>query len=132
MTNPDAAQRGVPTKVAAFTPIASSSQSQELIVLTAWEEIRTSAPRSFKTTAREVADFDTGTPEQTGVATQPNATGSTQITFTRLILLVVPADAATGSSVGAGSGSKPAHETTSRSHRPAASPLDGGWLFFQL
>lgn len=127
MTGPGAAPRDVPTNVAAFTPIASSSQGQELIVLTAWEEIRTSSPRY-----REIADYDTGTPEQAGAATQPNASGTTQITFTRLILLVVPANAATGSSAGAGSDSKAAHATSSRSHRPTATAIDGGWLFFQL
>jgi len=94
------------------------TQGQEFVVLTTWEEVRTSSPNS-----RTLADYDTGASEQEHtVASQPDASQETQITFTRLILVVYPATQVTGA--------QPAPTTGSPSHRPTASY--GGWLFFQL
>lgn len=118
-----------------LTSVGPSSQSQELIVLTTWEEVETSAPQPYGTKTREIADYETGADAQTqsGDATSgPDTSPAPQISVTRLILLVVPANAATGSSANPARGSQPAHTTSSQSHRPTASAFDGGWLFFQL
>jgi beta-lactamase regulating signal transducer with metallopeptidase domain len=143
---PSAAPRSLPVR---FVPPPSeiSSPAQEFVVLTAWEEVQTSSPRT-----RTVADYDTSaaTPEQSGVTAEQNgASAHTQFTFTRLILFVVPANSATGSPSSAApsspaataagantsnqTGSKPAsNSVTLHPHRPAPSAFDGGWLFFQL
>ncbi|MGB8031561.1 MAG: M56 family metallopeptidase [Terracidiphilus sp.] len=128
MTDRSGASSQVRADAVGSTPPAASSQGQELVVLTVWEEVETSVPRT-----REVADYETGTTEQAGTVDQPNATGDAQISVTRLILLVYPASAAAGSPAGAATDTKPARTTTgSHSHRPTASAFDGGWLFFQL
>jgi beta-lactamase regulating signal transducer with metallopeptidase domain len=94
------------------------AQGQEFVVFTAWEEVQNPSAN-----ARTIADYDTGASEHDHAATgQPDASQETQITFTRLILVVYPASAATGV--------QPAPTTGSPSHRPTASY--GGWLFFQL
>jgi hypothetical protein len=106
--------------------------SQELVVLTAWEEVETSSSRT-----RTVADYETGASEQqqTGSATgqpdtsqsntsQTNSDRGVQITVTRMIFLVCPASSATSS--------KAAPTTSFHFHRLAASQFDGGWLVFQL
>ncbi|HEY1806610.1 MAG TPA: M56 family metallopeptidase [Terracidiphilus sp.] len=148
-TQQDSRLREVPA--IAETPAATASQSQEFVVFTAWQEVRTSAART-----RTVADYDTGSnpqeqfnaavgrPEQNGqsnyAAKTDQAGRGNQMILTQLILLVVPANSAPGSLSSATSdmksdtkidpktGAKPAR--TSNSHRPIA--LDGGWLFFQL
>jgi beta-lactamase regulating signal transducer with metallopeptidase domain len=120
---------------AASAPAAISSQGQEFLVLTAWEEVETSAPASSGRTARRVADYDTGAGEQTqsdDSTSERNTSPAAQISVTRLILLVYPESAALGSTAGATADTKLAHTTSSRSHRPTASVFDGGWLFFQL
>jgi beta-lactamase regulating signal transducer with metallopeptidase domain len=97
--------------------------SQEFVVLTAWEEVRTSSPQTFRQTTRTIADYDMGESEQNlAAAGQPDASQETQITVTRLILVVYPATEVTGA--------QQAPTTGSTSHRPTASY--GGWLFFQL
>jgi len=133
MTDHDNAQRPVPVHAAGSIPVAST-QNPEFVVLTAWEEVQTSAPQSNGATGREVADYETGanTAEQTDApGAQPNTTRA-QITFTRLILLVYPASPTSGSPASAATSTKPARATGSRSHRPTPSAFDGGWLFFQL
>jgi hypothetical protein len=133
MTDREAAPHQVMVN-AASTP-AASSPSQEFIVLTAWEEVKTSVPQSFGTKSREVADYETGADAQThsdDAASERNTSTVAQISVTRLILLVVPANTATGSPAGAATGTRPARTTGSRSHRPTAAAFDGGWLFFQL
>jgi beta-lactamase regulating signal transducer with metallopeptidase domain len=135
MTDREAAPHQVMVNAAASTRAAASSQGQDFIVLTAWEEVETSAPQSYGTTSREVADYETGAATQMqsdDAASESNTSPAAQISVTRLILLVYPANAATGSPAGTGSDPKPAHTTSSRSRRPTASPFDGGWLFFQL
>ena len=130
MTEHVAAPHQATIKAAASTAAGTSSQSQELIVLTAWEEVETPTWRT-----REVADYEAGAGAQTqseGTTGERSTVPAPQISVTRLILLIVPADAATGSPAGATSTMQPAHTTSSRSHRPTASPIDGGWLFFQL
>jgi hypothetical protein len=120
---------------AASAPAAVSSQGQEFIVLTAWEEVETSAPQSSATKSREVADYETGTDTQmqsVDTTSNRNTSPAAQISFTRLILLVYPANTATGSPTGATTDTNSARTTSSHSHRPTASAFDGGWLFFQL
>ncbi len=134
MTDQGAALRQMLVNVA-FTPATASSQGQEFIVLTAWEEVETSAPQSSGITSREVADYDTGADTQIqsdNAASGRNTSPAAQISVTRLILLVCPANTATGSPAGAPSGTTPAHSAGSHSHRPTAAAFDGGWLFFRL
>ena len=124
-------------RTAAHDPATQDQRTlgQEFVVLTAWEEVRTSSPNS-----RTVADYemDASDQEQSDHAntqpdsrmpnesqpntSQPDTKQGAQITVTRVILVVYPASAAKGL--------KPAPTTGSPSHRPA--PSYGGWLFFQL
>ncbi len=130
MTERGAAPHQMLIKAEKSTLAGPSSQSQELIVLTTWEEVETSPRRT-----REVADYETGSGAQTqseGTTGERSTVPAPQISVARLILLVVPANAATGSPAVANSTTPPAHTTNSRSHRPVASAFDGGWLFFQL
>jgi beta-lactamase regulating signal transducer with metallopeptidase domain len=107
-------------------------QSGEFVVLTEWEEVQTSSPRT-----RAVADYETGESEQEqtdSAAAQPdtgqsstsqtNSNWGAHITVTRMIFLVYPAGSATPS--------QPAPTTGVHSHRLAASAFNGGWLVFQL
>jgi beta-lactamase regulating signal transducer with metallopeptidase domain len=107
---------------------ADSAPQPEYIVLTAWEVTRTSTRQ-----AREGADYDTGAAaeQQSSAGKSQSAsepatqiTVAHQITVTRLILAVYPADSAPRS--------KAAQATGSDSGRPAAPPVDSGWLVFQL
>ncbi|HVN92253.1 MAG TPA: M56 family metallopeptidase [Terracidiphilus sp.] len=128
MNVPGLAPRANPTHSAMQTPDALSPQPQEFVVLTAWEEVQTSAlrPRSF-------ADYDTGegTPEQSGAAkSQAHQNVDAPITYTRLILFVVPTNATTSAPTKTAQGSKPARTSSSRSYQPPT--FDSGWLFFQL
>jgi beta-lactamase regulating signal transducer with metallopeptidase domain len=135
MTDHEATPHQVLVNVRASTPAAPSSPGQEFIVLTAWEEVETSAPQFSGTTSREVADYETGADAQIqsdDANSRRNSFPATQISVTRLILLVVPANASVDSPAGGVTGTKPAHTPSSRSHRPSASAFDGGWLFFQL
>ena len=130
MTDRETSLHQVLVNAAASAPALASTQGQEFIVLTAWEEVQTSAPR-----AREVADYETDadTQAQSDDATRERGTSPvSQISVTRLILFVYPATAATGTPAAAATDTKPARTTGSRSHRPTASAFDGGWLFFQL
>ena len=135
MTDRRATPHQVMVNAAASAPAAVSSQGQEFIVLTAWEEVETSAPQSSATKSREVADYETGTDTQmqsVDTTSNRNTSPAAQISFTRLILLVYPANTATGSPTGATTDTNSARTTSSHSHRPTASAFDGGWLFFQL
>jgi beta-lactamase regulating signal transducer with metallopeptidase domain len=132
MTDRKATPHQVMVNAPASAPAAASSQGQEFIVLTAWEEVETTVPHSSGRAAREVADYETGTTDPTDGAAQTQANGEAQISVTRLILLVYPANTVTGPPAGAATDTKPAHTTSSRSHRPTASAFSGGWLFFQL
>jgi Zn-dependent protease with chaperone function len=109
-------------KVVASTSAAAGAQSQEYVVLAAWEQVQTISPRS-----RDVADYDTGkaAQEQTGAAIgQPASVRLAQITVTRWILVVCPASSAPSL--------KPGHATSSHSNWLPAPSVDGGWLVFQL
>jgi len=109
-------------KAVASTSAAARTQSQEYVVLATWEQVQTISPRS-----RAVADYDTGegAQEQTGAATgQPVPVRMTQITVTRLILVVCPASSTADP--------KPPHAASSHFNRLTAPAVDGGWLVFQL
>jgi len=114
----------------------------EVVVLTAWEEVRTS-PHN----ARLVADYDTGTgtdvPQSAGSENQAAyATGrqpAVQITVTRLIFLIDSRPIAIGSlAPGAGVRSNSAppsqlrHPANSDYSRSSASPPVSEWLVLQL
>jgi beta-lactamase regulating signal transducer with metallopeptidase domain len=135
MTNREATPYQVMVNVAGSAPAAASSQSQEFIVLTAWEEVQTSVPQSYGRTTREVADYDTGADTQIqsdAAAGERNTSPASRISVTRLIVLVYPANAAMRSPAATATDAKPAQTASSHSHRPTASVFDGGWLFFQL
>ena len=143
MTNVNsAASRAIRVNVAAPIPAIDASvnvsvdanvdakQAGEFVVLTTWEAVRTSSPNS-----RIVADYstDANTQEQSDdMPGQPDAARNSQITVTRMILVVYPASAYPASAypASAATGVQPAPTTGSTSHRPTASY--GGWLFFQL
>ncbi len=114
--------REQPVNAVSSTSAVARAQSQEYVVLAAWEQVQTISPRS-----RYVADYDTGeaAQEQTGAAIgQPAPVLPAQITVTRWILVVCPASSAPGP--------KPARATSSHSNRLPAPSIDGGWLVFQL
>jgi beta-lactamase regulating signal transducer with metallopeptidase domain len=117
-----AAPRAELVKAVAPTSADASAQCQQFIVLTAWEEVQTSVSRT-----RAIADYDTGAvaQQQTGDTTsQPAATLATEITVTRIILLVYPAGSATGT--------QPASTTGFHFHRPATPSVDSGRMGLQL
>ena len=134
------APRAVLVKAAMPTPADAAAhdpeaQGQEFVVLTAWEEVRTSSPNS-----RTVADYETNASDQEQTdhaSTQPDSrppdrsksdtNQGAQITVTRMILVFYPASAYPAS---AATGVQPVPTTGSPSHRPTASY--GCWLFFQL
>ncbi len=139
-TDTAGALREVPLKAVAPVSAMTDGKAQEFLVLTTWEAVQTSSPNS-----RTVADYETDARaqeqtdrEQTDLAdaqpdsrtpnnSQPDTKQGTQITVTRLILVVYPASANPASTA---TGARPAPTTSSPSHRPTASY--GGWLFFQL
>jgi beta-lactamase regulating signal transducer with metallopeptidase domain len=107
-----------------------AKRAQEFVVLTTWEEVRASSPNSRTVADYEMDESDQGQADHSD--TQPDSrlpnksqlvtNQETQITVTRMILVVYPASEVTGA--------RPAPTTGSPSHRPA--PSYGGWLFFQL
>jgi beta-lactamase regulating signal transducer with metallopeptidase domain len=116
------APRAELVKAVAQTSSEAPVQGQQFVVLAAWEEVETSVMRT-----RAIADYDTGAgaQEQTGDATsQPAATRATEITVTRIILLVYPAGSATGT--------QPAPTSGFHSHRPATPSVDSGRMGLQL
>ena len=83
-----AVPREVPVKAEAPISAMTGEQPQEFVVLTTWEEVRTSSPNS-----RTIADYEMGASDQEQTdhaSTQPDSTGA-QITVTRMILVVYPA-----------------------------------------
>jgi hypothetical protein len=117
-----ATPRAEPVKAVAPTSAEAPAQRQEFIVLAAWEEVQTSVTRT-----RAIADYDTGAgaQEQTGdSASQPAATRATEITVTRIILVVYPAGSLTGT--------QPAPTTGFHSHQPASPSVDRGRMGLQL
>jgi beta-lactamase regulating signal transducer with metallopeptidase domain len=109
-------------KAVAPTSAEAPAQRQEFIVLAAWEEVQTSVTRT-----RAIADYDTGAgaQEQTGdSASQPATTRATEITVTRIILVVYPAGSATVT--------QPAPTTGFHSHQPASPSVDRGRMGLQL
>jgi beta-lactamase regulating signal transducer with metallopeptidase domain len=141
MTNVASADASRPraelVKAVAPTTATDAAQGGDLrsggfFVLTAWEEVQTSSPRT-----RAVADYEIGASEQEQTDTaagqhdtgqsntsQANSNGGAQITVTRMIFLVYPAGLATPS--------QPTPTTGSHSRQRAASSFDSGWLVFQL
>jgi beta-lactamase regulating signal transducer with metallopeptidase domain len=107
----------------------------QYVVLTAWEEVRTSRRHSGL-----IADYDidTATPPQSADAADPSDGQTvTRITVTRLIFAVYPIGFGPNGSGLNGSGlndpapgSKPAHAEDSG--RPPAPLPESGWLVFQL
>jgi beta-lactamase regulating signal transducer with metallopeptidase domain len=109
-------------KAVAPTSAEAPAQRQEFIVLAAWEEVQTSVTRT-----RAIADYDTGAGarEQTGdSASQPATTRATEITVTRIILVVYPAGSATAMQT--------APTTGFHSHQPATPSVDSGRMGLQL
>jgi hypothetical protein len=122
-----AAPRAELVKAVAQTSAEAPAQRQEFVVLAAWEEVQTSVTQTSVTRTRTIADYDTGSgaPQQTGDPTsQPAATRATEITVTRIILLVYPAGSATGT--------QPAPTSGFHSHRPATPSVDSGRMGLQL
>jgi beta-lactamase regulating signal transducer with metallopeptidase domain len=107
----------------------------QVVVLTAWEEVRTS-PRN----SGQIADYDAGAaaPHQSAdAADQTGGQTVTRITVTRLIFAVYPISSGPvdagpigARSNGAAPGAKPAH--TEDSDRPPAPLPQSGWLVFKL
>ena len=102
----------------------------QYVVLTAWEEVRTSRRRGG-----QIADYDINTaapPQSADAADQPGEQTITRVTVTRLIFAVYPIGfGPDGSGLnGSGPGSKPAHAEDSG--RPPAPLPESGWLVFQL
>ena len=122
-TDPDTnAPRAELVKAVTPTSAESPAQGQQFVVLAAWEEVETSGPRT-----RAIADYDTGasTLDQTGDATsRPPAARATEITVTRIILLVYPASSATATA--------PAPTSGFHSHRPVTPSVDTGRIGLQL
>jgi len=123
MTGADAASpRAELVKAVAPTSAEAPANSQEFVVLAAWEEVETSVTRT-----RAIADYDTGTGalQQTRDATsQPASTRATEITVTRIILVIYPA--------GSAAAVQPASTTGFHSRHPAAPSVDSGRMGLQL
>jgi hypothetical protein len=116
------APRAELVKAVAQTSSEAPVQGQQFVVLAAWEEVETSVMRT-----RAIADYDTGAgaPQQTGDSTSQSATTrATEITVTRIILLVYPAGSATAT--------QPAPTPGFHSHRPATPSVDSGRMGLQL
>jgi len=97
----------------------------QYVVLTAWDEVRTSRRHGG-----QIADYDinTAAPPPPADATDPTGGQSvTRITVTRLIIAVYPISFGRN---GPAPGSKPAHAEDS--DRPSAPLPVSGWLVFQL
>lgn len=130
MTDREDAPQPVLANAIVASPSTASSQAPEFIVLTAWEEVDTPAQRGG-----EVADYETGAGTQIksdDALGQRETAAQGQLSVERLILLVYPADGATGSTRISSAGTQPARTASSRSYRPTAPTFAGGWLFFQL
>jgi len=97
----------------------------EYVVLTAWEEVRTSPINSGT-----ISDYDTGASakaQSADTAQQPGAHRTMQITVTRLIFAVYTINTRPASPA---SDAKPAHAEDSG--RPPAPLPESGWLVLQL
>jgi len=102
----------------------------EYIILTAWERVQTAPHR-----LRSMADYDTsesagaqasqnGSQDDSQADNTPSADSQTQFRVARLILRIYPARSTDSSKAAQANDSKP--------NQPAAAPVDGGWVFFQL
>jgi len=123
MTDRDAATpRAELVKAVAPTSATAPAQGQEFVVLTAWEEVQTSVTRT-----RPIADYDTGAGAREQISdmtSRPTATRATEITVTRIVLVVYPADSATATQT--------APTTGFHSHQPATPSVDSGRMGLQL
>jgi beta-lactamase regulating signal transducer with metallopeptidase domain len=122
-----AAPRAELVKAVVPTSAEAPQQGQQFIVLAAWEEVETSVTQTSVTRTRAIADYDTGAgrQQQTGdTASQPATTRATEITVTRIILLVYSPSPATST--------EPAPATVFHSHRPATPSADTGRMGLQL
>ena len=100
---------------------AAAVQQTGFVVLTTWEQVSTLRRRSDR-----VADYDTAAstdPAASGVS-QPQSLPAAQVTVTRVILAVYPADSAPKANA--------KQASCSHAVRPPAIPFDGGWLVFEL
>jgi len=107
----------------------------QVVVLTAWEEVRTSRRHSGL-----ISDYDTDANAQPQSADAADSTGGqtvTRITVARVIFAVYPisfgpnGSGLSGSGLnGSGPGSKPAHAEDSG--QPTAPLPQSGWLIFKL
>ena len=136
MTDREATPHQVMVNAAASAPAAASSQGQEFIVLTAWEEVETSAPQPSGTTTREIADYETGADAQTqsddATSERRHISGPADFRHAPDPARGIPQTPRPALRQPRPRTRKPAHTTSSHSHRPTASAFDGGWLFFQL
>jgi hypothetical protein len=123
---------------------ATQPEPQEWIVLTSWRQVEPSTAKTGR-----VADYDTGAEQENSSTNQAanraanpaaNLAGN-QVTVTRLILRVYPADAITNAGSATASG-KPAAKTAGAGPHSISTPkpiLDlpavpfgDGWLVIQL
>ena len=93
-------------------PASSHAQerTQEWIVLTAWEQVQTSAGAAPQSTGESAGQ--SASPAAKGPGAQPNGQVTRRITVTRLIFRVLPAASVSG--------------------QPVAVPIRNGWLVFEL
>jgi hypothetical protein len=115
--------------VKAVMPDSASAapQGREYIVFAAWEQVETASTRS-----RAMADYDSGETSQVQIgaaAGEPDSSRASQVTVTRLILLVYSVGSAPVSSA---PGANAAHATGSHSNRQAAPAIENGRPAFQL
>jgi beta-lactamase regulating signal transducer with metallopeptidase domain len=100
---------------------AASEQQTGFVIFTAWEQVSTLRHRNDR-----VADYDTSASSDLDAAAegQTQSQPAAEVTVTRVILAVYPAESAPKANA--------KHATDSHSVRPPAIPFDGGWLIFQL
>ena len=104
---------------------ASTIGQPQYVVLTTWEEMRTS-PRN----AGIISDYDadaTAQPQLSDAAKRADGQGTVRITVTRMIFAVYPVDARTARPAPS---AKPAHAEDSG--QPPAPSAESGWLVLQL
>jgi beta-lactamase regulating signal transducer with metallopeptidase domain len=123
MTDADpTAPRAELVKAVVPSSAEAPAERQEFVVLAAWEEVQTSLTRT-----RTIADYDTGAgaPKQIGdPASQPATTQATEVTVTRIILLVYPASSATAT--------EPPPTSGFHFHGQVAPSVDTSRIGFQL
>ncbi len=108
-------------------PDANSTQDQQWVVLTTWEQVETS-----NNIAGLRADYDTDSTANQSTATPSESVQRLggQITVTQLIFRVLPARAGLPVRAGSGSAARPAANPSTG--QPGLATFHDGWLVFQL